>query len=354
MKRLFIGLISAAVFCVFSIPGVLAADYTARVNLFSNECPIPQRPYSFYFNFEREIDLSSVKMSVAGKKDKTIPIYIEPVAKYRALIHFMPIEKLEEDSGQFYELSFKSGKWNACACGDNKFKKSITLNPNLISNNSFEKVTKTIERFWNWAGRTSVIDWTLQDYPYRYAKIDSLNSTCRVSDKEAYQGKRSLCFKTGMPRQLGKVKLLISGDAFLKKEIPLKPQTAYKLSFFVKVTEQKDNGMNFQGVGVTLSLLDANKKQIPGGILTTLFSTTTRIKEDYINKWVYIESYDITPENTALGRLRIGEKISGTIYVDMLELREVKDCNVPEIIIGKTKEIIPVKILKRADGTVVK
>lgn len=354
MKHLFIALISTAVFCVFSIPSALAKDYNVKVNLFSNECPIPRRSYSFYFDFGREINLNSVKMSVAGKKDKTIPIYIEPISKYRALIHFMPISGLEEDSGQFYELRFKSGKWDECACGDNKFMKSTTLNPNLVPNNSFEKVTKTIERFWNWAGRTSVIDWTLQDYPYRYAKIENLDSTCRVSDKEAYQGKRSLCFKTGMPRQLGKVKLLISGNAILKKEIALKPQTAYKLSYFVKVAEQKDNDMNFQGVGVTLSLLDADKKQIPGGIITTLFSTTTRIKEDYINKWIYVESYDITPKETALGRLRIGEKISGTIYVDMLELREVSDCNVPEIIIGKIKEVIPVKILKRADGTVVK
>ena len=354
MKNLFTALLSAAVFCVFFMSNAFAADYTAKVNLFSNECPIIRRPYSFYFDFGREIDLSSIKISVAGQKDKLIPVYVEPVAKYRALIHFMPVAKMEADSEQFYELHFKSGKWNACPCGDNKLKKSITLKPNLVSNNSFEKVTKTINRFWNWAGRTSVIDWTLHDYDYRYARLPNLDSTCRVSDKEAYQGKRSLCFKTGMPRTLGNVKILISGGAFMKKEIALKPQTAYKLSFFVKVTEQTDNKMNFQGVGVAVSLLDADKKQIPGGVMSTLFTTSTMIREDYLNKWVYVEAYDITPEGTAYGKLRIGEKISGTIYIDMLELREVKDCNVPEIVVSPIKEVIPVKVLKRADGSAIK
>lgn len=345
MKNLLTPSISKAIFCVFFICGlsIFAADYTAKVNLFSNECPIPRRPYNFYFDFGREIDLSSIKMSIAGKKDKTVPVYVEPVAKYRALIHFMPVEKMEADSEQFYELRFRSGKWEGCCCGDGKFKKSIALSPNLVPNNSFEKVTKTIERFWNWAGRTSVIDWTLEDYAYRYAKLPNLDSTCRVSDKEAYHGKRSLCFKTGMPRILGQTKILISGNAFLQKNIVLEPQTAYKLSFFVKVTEQKDNGMNFQGVGVSLSLFNAAGKQIPGGVISALFTTSTMVREDYFNKWVYVQAYDITPEGTVCGKLLIGEKITGTIYIDMLELRKVKNCNIPEIIVGPITGTVPAK-----------
>ncbi|MDD5727761.1 MAG: hypothetical protein PHV59_04270, partial [Victivallales bacterium] len=118
-----------------------------------------------------------------------------------------------------------------------------------------------------------------------------------------------------------------------------------------------DNGMNFQGVGASLTLFDANGNMVPGAIISALFSTGTLLPENYINKWIYVQTCGVTPESTALGKLRIEEKISGEFYVDMFELREIKDCNLPEIIIGDITEVKPVKkpeILRRADGTPVK
>jgi hypothetical protein len=258
-------------------------------------------------------------------------------------------------------LSFESGKWDGKPGGSNALTKKIIINPNLVPNYSFEKVEKTIDRFLTWSGRTSVVNWRLHDFNYKFDSLDKLKSTCRVSTKEAFHGMRSLCFINGKPRLIelnGQERnILISGSARLSRYIPLKPNTAYKLSFFVKITKQIDNGLNFQGVGVSLSFLDYDEKAIPGGVFSALYSINSLVQEEYLNKWIYVQACDVTDQDTRFGSINIDEKISGTTYIDMLELREVGNCDFPEIIVGKIIDLTPKKpkpIFKRANGTPVK
>lgn len=334
MKQIF-----SLILLAFCLSSTFAEKYNVKINVFSNEESFAKKPFSYYIDFKREVNLASLKMNIAGKKNKKIPVYAIPVAKYKALVYFMPHKKMNEDSELYYVLSFESGKWSDKATGSSILKKIIKRNPNLVQNYSFEKVTKTIDRFMTWEGRTSILDWKLQDFSRKYLSIKNIKSTCRSSAKEAFHGSRSLCFTNGKPRQIEydeQIKnVLISGSARTSDIIVLKPNTRYKLGFFVKVTKQFDNEMNFQGIGVSLSFLDFNKKSITGGLFSALYSIDSIAQEDYLNKWIYVEASDSTDQNTHFGTISIAEKISGITYVDMVELREVEDSGCPEIIVSE-------------------
>lgn len=357
IKNLFKCLIISIIFCAVSTQSAFATKYNVKIDIFSNEKCFSRKSFSYCIDFEREINLASLKMTVAGKKNKQVPVYIIPLAKYKAIIYFMPHRQMDEDSELYYVLSFESGKWSGKPAGSNVLKKNIIINQNLVPNYSFENVEKTIDRFLTWSGRTSVINWKLQDFNYKFVSLDKLKSTCRVSTKEAFHGTHSLCFINGKPRLVEGKNILISGSARLSGNISLKPNTAYKLSFFVKITKQIDNGMNFQGVGVSLSLLDYDEKAISGGVFSALYSINSIMQEEYLNKWVYVQTYDVTDQDTYFGSINIAEKISGITYIDMLELREVKNCDFPEIIVGKIIDLTPKKsqpVLRRADGSPLK
>jgi len=327
------------VILIFCLSSAFAEKYNVKINIFSNDESYARQPFSFYIDFKREVKLDSLTMHIAEKKNQKIPIYAIPVAKYKALVYFMPHKKMKGDNELHYILNFESGKWSDRATGDNTLGKSIKRKPNLVPNYSFEKVTKTIERFITWEGRTSISDWKLQDFSSKYLAVKNIKSTCRSSTKEAFHGSRSLCFINDKPRQIeynGQTKnVLISGSARTSDIIVLKPNTRYKLSFFVKITKQFDNGMNFQGIGVSLSFLDFHKRPITGGLFSALYSVDSIAREDYLNKWIYVEASDTTGPNTHFGTINIAEKISGTTYVDMVELREVENSGQPEIIVGK-------------------
>ncbi len=334
MKHIF-----SCIIIVFCLNSVFAAKYNVNINVFSNEKSFPRKACSFYLDFNHEIDLASLKITISGSKKKEIPVYAIPVAKYKALIYFMPHKKMDENSELDYVLSFEDGKWSDKAIGDNELKKNIKRNPNLVPNYSFEKVEKTVERFMTWEGRTNIIDWRLQDFSRKYLSLKDIKSTCRSSTKEAFHGSRSLCISNGKPRKIefnGKTEnVLISGSASTSELIVLKPNTTYKLSFFVKITKQIDNEMNFQGIGVSLSFLDYSKKIVPGGIFGAIYSIGSIPQEEYLNKWVYVEVCGVTNADTYFGNISIAEKISGITYIDMLELRKVENVDSPEIIVGK-------------------
>ena len=127
------------IFYTVSIQSAFATKYNVKINVFSNEKSFPRKPFSYYIDFGQEINLTSLKMTVAGKKDKQVPVYIMPTAKYKALIYFMPHKKMNEDSELYYILSFESGKWDGKSRGSDSLRKKITINPNLIPNYSFEE-----------------------------------------------------------------------------------------------------------------------------------------------------------------------------------------------------------------------
>ncbi|MDD5697066.1 MAG: hypothetical protein PHH77_00465 [Victivallaceae bacterium] len=361
MKNLLTALVISVIFWLVSGPEARAAEYNVSIKVFSGEKSIPRQPFSYYIDFNREISPASVKMTITGKKTE-IPVYILPVAKYRAKIYFMPPRDMDEDSESDYVLSFASGEWTDRPCGDAAFGKTLVINPNLIPNYSFEQVEKAADRFLTWTGKVSVNHWTLQDFGREFIAFNDLKSTCRVSTKEAFHGVRSLCFTNGKLRKIitggQEREVLVSGSASLTGYLPLKPDTAYKLCFFVKITTRVDNSMNFQGVGVSLTFLDGDGKPVSNkALFSALYSINALPPENYLNRWVYVEACDVSTPDTRFGHLGIAEKISGVTYIDMLELREIRNCNQPEIIVGKIVDLTPKKpepVLRRADGTPLK
>ena len=351
MERLF----TVLIILFYAVSGAWAAKYNVAVKVFSNDEKFSRQPFSYYIDFEREIDLKSLTMKEADGKGRKVQIYVIPVAEFKALIYFVPLEEMDEDSMLAYTLSFESGKWENKNAGDYELGKKVHRNPNLIPNYSFEQVERNIERFLTWDGKFSIQGWLLNDYDQEFAYIDNPQSTCRSSEKQAFEGKRSLCFISGGSRMVNGRRILVSGNASLRNCISLKPETEYKLGFFVKITKRIDNKMNFQGLGTSLVLLNDNKKQINGvAPLSAFYSIGYLTEESYLNKWIYVYSFGKTSKNTRFGYLNIAEKISGELYVDMFELREVENSRCPEIVVGKIVDLTPKKkkaVLRRADGT---
>jgi hypothetical protein len=332
----------------------MAVEYKVNINVFSGEYEFSRKPFSYYIDFGKEIDLESLKMNVDGDKGASVPVYVIPVAEFKALIYFLPHKKLDFDDQLSYVLTFQSGKWKNQNFGDKKLSKKISRNPNLIPNFSFEKIEKNIERFLTWSGKYSIIGWRLNDYDNEFAHLDNPSSTCRVSSKQAFEGKHSLHFKSGKVRLNNGRKSLVSGSACVKEYIPLKPNTCYQLGFFVKITKRIDSEMNFQGLGATINFFNKKKKPVNDGTLAAFYSIGYVSEENYLNKWVYVKSCEKTGPNTYLGFLTIAEKILGDVYVDMVELREVENCKMPEVVVGKIMDLTPKKkkpVLRRADGT---
>lgn len=337
MKKIFIFVIPVTLFCLAG--SISAAKYSTAVSLFANDNSLPREVFRYYIDFNREINIASLKMTpVSGKyKNAGIPLYTVPVAKYRAFIYFIPHKEMKEDSELFYKLTFESGKWNGKAFGSDALRKSIS--PNLVPNYSFEKVRKARERFLTWEGRSVVIDWRLQDFSREYLQVKNPGSSCRTAKDEAIDGIRSLCFKSGKPQAAGNRNILITPSAYSLRPIPLEPDTAYRLSFFAKITKRFDNGMNFQGIGASLVFLNAEKKNIPNGLFSVLYPITYKLEEEYLNKWVYVENSDVTTSDTRFGRINIAEKISGCLYIDLLELRKLNSKAQPQIVVGDIVEI---------------
>ena len=110
------------------------------------------------------------------KKNKTVPLFIVPLAKYKAKIYMMPHKKMPVDGELYYVMEFKSGKWSTKPIGDESLKKFINIKPNLVKNYSFEKTTKAFKRYITWSGRTEVEDWTLQDFAQKYSRFNNIES----------------------------------------------------------------------------------------------------------------------------------------------------------------------------------
>jgi len=117
---------------MFCLNSAFAAKYSAEVNVFSNDKTFSRQPFSFYIDFEREVNLSSLKMTVSGDKKTEIPVYAIPVAKYKALIYFIPHKKMPEDSELNYILNFENGKWDAKAVGSNELKAKIKRKTSIL------------------------------------------------------------------------------------------------------------------------------------------------------------------------------------------------------------------------------
>ena len=359
MKKVSLLCLVLFAFFAFALQNASTARYSMRVCVVSNEYSFKRAPLSFYLDFEKPVDLKSLKMTVTKasgqKKSKTVPVYAVPISPYKAKIYFMPHKNLPEDSELFYSLEFDSGKWTTTPCGSDSLKSATIENKNIVPNYSFENVKKTVKNFLTWDGRITPLEWRLQDFGYKFFRYDNIKSTCRVSEKNAYEGKRSLCFINGKPRTIDGREVLISGSAGTKELIELKPNTYYKLSFFMKITEQIDNNMNFQGFGVAVSFLDKEEKNLGEiDIISAVCAINSMQEEAYMNKWVYVETCEKTSRLTRYGRISIQGTVSGTTYIDMLELREVKKCRKPEVILDKIKDSSPKKkkpVLTRADGT---
>jgi len=168
----------------------------------------------------------------------------------------------------------------------------------------------------------------LWDYAYCYRNLPDLASLCRLDSDVFYSGKNSLKLVGVLGKNEKGEQEKITG--FCEAEdIVLKPETCYKLTYYLKIIERVDNGERAQAVSISLNFHDKDKNKLHPknyGLnrLQCAYSTGSHKQEDYLNKWVKVEYTKTTPPETAYGKVTIGMGLTGTAYVDDVVVRELR------------------------------
>ncbi|MFA7231907.1 MAG: hypothetical protein WC071_11610 [Victivallaceae bacterium] len=334
-------------FIFMSVSG-FCAEYEVSVNFMSRDFNRPVKVYNFFIDFGREINPASLKLFPEDNPGKTLPIYFIPLAKYKARICFITEKDLPRDSDVIYKLRFSDGKWSDTPCGDDKVKKEHKEPVNLVQNGSFEEIFKS-DQYHTWRGDYCPKGWQLWDCASEYWMLPNRKSMCRVSDEVALQGKRSLMIVNETPRDIkdknSDETIILSGSANTSYLIKIKPDTGYIVKFFLKIVQHYDNKRNFQSVNASAVMLDAGKNSISsGGVIQAAYSVAFIPEESYLNTWLEVQGYDVSPENAAYAQITIGGKFSGKAYVDVVEFYETEKCQPPDIsIISQISEVKPAK-----------
>jgi hypothetical protein len=304
----------------------------------------PRNVYSFCIDFKRSINPDSVKLKEKARFGAEVPIFLIPLSKYKARICFFPNKPIPADGEVIYNLSFMDGKWSGKPSGDPKVRKLWKKPKNLVRNYSFEKFKKVLDRYRTWKGDLKPNGWELWDCAYEYWRVPDKKSMARISDKEAYQGTHSLFIKNELPRVINiggkRQSCIVCGSANTEYYIPMKPNTSYRLSFYQKVVKRVDNRRRFQGIGATLTLFGADKKELGlGNRILAAYSTAFTPEEEFLNKWRKVEVCEKTPPGTKFGQIAISGEISGEVYIDMVELYQVGKCPAPEIFYDEIEKV---------------
>ncbi|MCP3968358.1 MAG: hypothetical protein GY750_02525 [Lentisphaerae bacterium] len=325
--------VSAAAFLSVTVE---AAKYQADVNFFSGEVECPCEVYTFPVDFKKAIDLSSLNMRLTDRHGEIIPIYVIPFAPYKARICFVLPKPVPDDTEITFFLTWNTGKWINKPVGDAKVKARYNPGFNPIVNPGFEQVEKCDTQYSTWNGKIRPTGWKLYDHEHRFFTLKNKKSRSRVSEEQAFDGKRSLKISSGLPRTYygtdGEETVILSGKAITEDYFRVKPGTLYELSFFMKITKKVNNDRKFQGVCALMLLYDRNKKPLDSSSkVLASYSTAFVAEEEYLNKWLKVAKCERIPSNACYAKIYMSSEVSGDAFIDTIELREMNQCPQPEI-----------------------
>lgn len=269
---------------------------------------------------DKKVDIRTFVLREDGKE---VSFYFVPGEDNTGTLYWILKGKTEPLTTRTYYLYFSEGTWEKEVYGDEEIKKVVEQKGNLIPNGSFEiEEEGEIKQTSTWKGNRKPVDWVLNDYAWAYRELPSLISICRLSEEEAYQGKKSL-------KIVSEVRENKSISGFASSTIfPMKPKTKYVFSYYIKITDRKDNGGVWQAVSAEIQLLDENKKRIypdDYGLnrIHAAYSTARNFEENYLGKWVKVEVVKEVPAEVRYGLVWISVGFTGTVYYDNFVLKEV-------------------------------
>ncbi len=268
-------------------------------------------------DFKRAVNINSFLLMEWKKK---VPFYFVPTGKYKGELYWILSGITEPFARRVYYLYFGEGNWKEEPFGSEKIARLVSERKNLIPNHSFEmeeEGRKTVV----WKGKRKPIFWRLEDYPGRYRNLSEHHSLCRLSEEEAYTGKKSL--KIVSEKRGDKIIPGLAGSSIF----PLKPKTKYEFSYYFKITDRKDTGEKYQAICASIYFYDENKKKLspPHHWVPVVYIITRYPEEKYLGKWVRVEKLFTTPEGVKYGRCGIHfSHFWGTVYFDDLKLYEFR------------------------------
>jgi hypothetical protein len=277
-------------------------------------------------NFGKAIDAKSIKLIKEGKK---IPILFMPQKKYNAEIYWILQGETPSLTTKEYTLKFADGAWDTTPIGSAELQQRVQNETNIAPNHSFEIVTEKAKKKTNWKGTKLPTGWALADFGWSHRKLPDITATCRIAETEAYDGQKSLEFKSQLrddKKNKNGRKLNLIGFA-ISPVFPLKPDTEYSFSYQVKFVDIINNDGNHQGMSASVNFLGKDKKRIyPRNYainrLQVAYSTARNPKAAYFKKWHKVEYRKKTPPEVRFGQIWISGSLTGQVYIDNLILKE--------------------------------
>lgn len=339
MKRCITGFL-----CLISIQTVIfAADYRMKITVDTGFFDRKNALVKTEISFPRSIDSASIRLLDKGKK---LEYAFVPTGKNKGGLYWVLSGKTPSLIQKEFILEFSDGNWNNKAVGTSKILERIRNETNLIPNPDFETIVDGKKRT-NWKGEKLPECWSIYDHAWAYRKLPDIKSTCRISELEVMNGKKSLEFVTQLrddKKDKKGEKLNLIGYA-VSNNFPLKPDTEYSFSYYVKFTDVVDNGRHSQAISASVNFLAENQKRIyPRNYslnrLQVAYLLTRNPKEAYFNKWIKVENSKKTPPEVRFGQIWISGSFSGKAYIDNLVLKEISKAGKPvKVKLGKIETI---------------
>jgi hypothetical protein len=294
-------------------------------------------------DFKKAVDLKGIKLI---KGDKEIPFAFIPDGEYKGTLFWILKGNIPSMTQEEFTLKLSDGAWDNSPVGDPAVMEKAKCESNIAPNPSFE-IIEDCKKKSNWNGEKAPQGWDIRDFAWAHRKLPDIKSTCRISEKEVHDGKKALEFITQLrddKKDKDGNKTNLIGYA-ISPEFPLKPDTEYQFSYYVKFTEVIDNGKKSQAISASVNFLGEDKKRIhPRNYsvnrLQCAYLLTRYPKKDYMNKWVKVEYRKKTPPEVRYGQIWLSGSFSGKAYVDNFTLKEItKAANPIKVEQGKIETI---------------
>lgn len=294
-------------------------------------------------DFKKAVDLNGMKLF---KGEKAVPCAFIPDGEYKGTLFWILKGNVPSMTQEEFTLNFSDGNWLNVPVGNKEIIEKAKCESNIAPNPSFE-IVENGKKKSNWNGELAPQGWDIRDFAWAYRKLPEIKSTCRINEKEVHDGQKSLEFVTQLrddKKEKDGARTNLIGYA-VSPVFPLKPDTEYQFSYYVKFTEVIDNGKKSQAISASVNFLGEDKTRIhPRNYavnrLQCAYLLTRHPKEDYMNKWIKIEYRKKTPPEVRYGQIWISGSFSGKAYLDNFTLKEItKAANPVKVEQGKTETI---------------
>ena len=295
-------------------------------------------------------DLRNAVLHAGDRNGKSVPFWFEPVTKKHGkaapgpgVLYWILAGKTDSLTRVPFVLEAAGTTAPARAsCGDPAIAKAAKAARDLLPNGSFEH-TAAAKATSTWHGKIQPNGWVLHDFPWHYRNLPDLAASCRVVEDNAFDGKKSVCFRSELrsdaPEASPEKPTLVIGYIG-GPTVPLEPSTRYEFSYCLKIADVTRGGY----ISASVNYLDKEKKrlyprQYAINRLQTAYGTTRHLPEEYRGRWIRVARSGITLPDAAFGQIQISGSLAGVAYIDHMVLRKLPAAEPVLVIAGSWKRL---------------